>query len=565
MSDENRMKDSLMSRLQYFLDLILLVHAVFFLVYWIAVGNFREDVDLFISNLFNFSLPYTTLLILFTALLGLWGLLRLIRLRFTIHKGGWKSSAWNWVFLGLALIFLILFYGGFMLILRENPAQRGVILSLLNLARLGGDALIFLLAGILLRRLILYLRQRMQTAPKRWMWTVGIIITLISLVGLWLLPTLFPPNWVFDGDLPAKPALLAHRGASMLAPENTLAAAELAAEYGAFGFETDVRISLDGVAFLMHDETLARTTNIAEIFPDRVNDPASSFTMEELNQLNAGLWFIQKDPFGTIDDGLVSQSQLAINQGQAIPTLSAALDLVDQEGLVILFDLRYPPQDHPYFDSFFEIVLNQCRESGLNEDIWFMVSQELLPDVIEQTPQFTRVIGASCTELPAAQALVSIDYEIVNVDTGICSQDIDGYRERGLGVNVYTVDQPWLFSQFWLSGVTSITTNNVHTISQMDRPVLQVPYSRYLLFWGLYGIFVAIWLASSQPKRAGSDEDQSDIAQEKPSQEEKPILSQGPSFQWETLDVDQESHEVQALEEEDRSQEADAPGQNNDG
>jgi hypothetical protein len=48
--------------------------------------------------------------------------------------------------------------------------------------------------------------------------------------------------------------------------------------------------------------------------------------------------------------------------------------------------------------------------------------------------------------------------------------------------------------------VTSITTNNIHTLSQLDEPILNLPYSRFLLFWGLYGIIVAIWIASSQPK-----------------------------------------------------------------
>jgi hypothetical protein len=104
------------------------------------------------------------------------------------------------------------------------------------------------------------------------------------------------------------------------------------------------------------------------------------------------------------------------------------------------------------------------------------------------------------TELPSTQRLKDSGYDILNVDTGISAQAVQSYREEGLGVNVYTIDQPWLFSQFWLSGVTSVTTNNVHTFSQIDKPSLNIPYSRYLLYWGLFGIIVAIWLAGSQPK-----------------------------------------------------------------
>ena len=111
----------------------------------------------------------------------------------------------------------------------------------------------------------------------------------------------------------------------------------------------------------------------------------------------------------------------------------------------------------------------------------------------------TRVVGVSSTDLPDAESLLNLHYEIVNVDTGISAQEIQAYRDQGLGVNVYTIDEGWLFSQYWLSGVTSVTTNNVQTFSQMQKPYLNLPYSRYLLFWGVYGIIIAIWLASSQP------------------------------------------------------------------
>ena len=174
---------------------------------------------------------------------------------------------------------------------------------------------------------------------------------------------------------------------------------------------------------------------------------------------------------------------------------------MEQEDLVFLFDMRYPPEDHPYHDEFFDIVLAQCRESGLNGDIWFLVDQDQIDKLIEEAPQMTRVVGISSKTPPAAGTLVEQQYEIVNVDTGIRTQEIRAYRSQGLGVNVYTIDQPWLFSQFWLSGVTSVTTNNVNTMSELNQPFLNLPYARYLLFWGLFGIVVAIWLASAQPAR----------------------------------------------------------------
>lgn len=493
-------------RLHYVLAFILLLHSLFFIVYWLSVGSFRPDVNEYVGDLIGLQLPYTTIVIVLYVLLALWSLIRFVRLRFAIKNGVWKPSAMSWVYAGVWLVFMAGIYLAFWTILKMNPSQKGVVIHLLNLVRLVSDAVIFLFIAVWLRRAIVFFRKGITTHEgSTWQFTMGIVLVLVALVGLWLMPALFPPNWAYQGDLPTRPALVAHRGASMLAPENTIASGELAAANEALGFETDVRISKDGVPFLMHDQTLARTTNIAEVFPDRVNEDASNFTMEELKQLNAGLWFIQTDPFNTIEEGLVSQSQLSIDQGQRIPTLSEALNMVKANEMVIMFDMRYPPADHPFYEKFFDVVLKTCLESGLNGNVWFLVDREDLPQLMNDAPQMTRVIGASSEDLPTAVSLLDLHYEIVNVDTGITARQIRAYRDQGLGVNVYTIDEPWLFSQFWLSGVTSVTTNNIQTFSQLEKPNLNVPYSRYLLFWGLYGIIVAIWLASSQPETKSSE------------------------------------------------------------
>ena len=484
----------------YVLGLLVILHSLFFLVYLFAVGLFRQTMDGFLSGLIGITLPYVTLVMVLVALLLLATAIRFWGLRKVLNGGQRHPLVPDGLFFAVWFLFLLGFYAAFYVIFQQDPSQKGVVRHLLSLTRLGGDALLFLMAAVWLRRLVLFLRGKQQDADPRWPWTVGITLTLVALVGLWLVPALFPPSWAYQGDLPTKPALMAHRGASMLAPENTLGALDLAKTYQALGFETDLRISLDGVPFLMHDETLARTTNIAEVFPERVDERASSFTLEELKTLNAGLWFIQKDPYGTIKRGAVTQTQLSINQGQVIPTFAEALERVGEHGMVIMFDMRDPPADHPYYEEYFSIVLEQSLEARLTSDVWFLLSQEQLPIVLERAPGMTRVAGVSSSALPAPDALLELGYEIVNVDTGISTADIRAYRAQGLGVNVYTIDEPWLFSQFWLAGVTSVTTNNIHTLSLLDRPFLNVPYARYVLFWGLFGIILAIWLASSQPE-----------------------------------------------------------------
>jgi glycerophosphoryl diester phosphodiesterase len=78
------------------------------------------------------------------------------------------------------------------------------------------------------------------------------------------------------------PRLCAHRGAGKLAPENTLAAFRLGYAHGYRMVEFDVKLSADGVAFLLHDATLDRTTN--------VQGRADAHTWRELSQLDAGGW-----------------------------------------------------------------------------------------------------------------------------------------------------------------------------------------------------------------------------------------------------------------------------------
>ena len=78
------------------------------------------------------------------------------------------------------------------------------------------------------------------------------------------------------------PQWIAHRGAGKLAPENTLAAFKLGARYGYRMFECDVKLSSDGVPFLLHDDTLERTTHGHGVAGDQA--------WPALKQLDAGGW-----------------------------------------------------------------------------------------------------------------------------------------------------------------------------------------------------------------------------------------------------------------------------------
>src|SRR5258706_14363654 len=105
------------------------------------------------------------------------------------------------------------------------------------------------------------------------------------------------------------PLIIGHRGASALAPENTLAAFKRALEDGAAGVELDVRLASDGVPVVIHDPTLRRT-GLRE-------DVVAKMTSRELREVEVGTWFNRIQP-------QISQTRYS---GQFVPTLDQILDL----------------------------------------------------------------------------------------------------------------------------------------------------------------------------------------------------------------------------------------------
>lgn len=93
------------------------------------------------------------------------------------------------------------------------------------------------------------------------------------------------------------PAIMAHRGLSYYAPEETLPAYLLALEIGEdLYLEADIQRTKDGVLVCFHDDNLKRTTNIAQVFPDKKDYEIHQLTYEELKQLDLGSWFNLKYP-----------------------------------------------------------------------------------------------------------------------------------------------------------------------------------------------------------------------------------------------------------------------------
>ncbi|MFG2516831.1 glycerophosphodiester phosphodiesterase [Streptomyces sp. NPDC048584] len=122
----------------------------------------------------------------------------------------------------------------------------------------------------------------------------------------------------------ARPLVIAHRGASAYAPENTLAAVDRAAALGVDWVENDVQRTRDGELVVLHDDSLQRTTDVEEVFPDRAPWKVSDFTAAEIARLDAGSWFD------------------AAYAGARVPTLEQFVHRVEEHRQKLLLEIKNP-------------------------------------------------------------------------------------------------------------------------------------------------------------------------------------------------------------------------------
>ena len=92
-------------------------------------------------------------------------------------------------------------------------------------------------------------------------------------------------------DYMMKDMVIAHRGTTYWAPEETESAFRWARNIGADYLELDLQITKDSFLIALHDNDLRRTTNISSVFPERDSLPTLNFTLKELRSLDAGSWF----------------------------------------------------------------------------------------------------------------------------------------------------------------------------------------------------------------------------------------------------------------------------------
>ncbi|XP_010019630.1 PREDICTED: glycerophosphodiester phosphodiesterase domain-containing protein 5, partial [Nestor notabilis] len=262
-----------------------------------------------------------------------------------------------------------------------------------------------------------------------------------------------------------------------LAPENTLMSFQKAVEQKMYGVQADVVLSYDGVPFLMHDKTLRRTTNVEEVFPERAYEHSSMFNWTDLEKLNAGEWFLRNDPFWTA--GSLSRSDYLEAANQSVCKLADMLEVIKDNTSLIL-NFQNLPSAHPYYSTYINITLETILASGIRQQavMW-------LPDTERQlvrhiAPGFQQTSGLKLdTERMREKGIVKLNLRY----TKVTSEDVRDYAMANLSVNLYTVNEPWLYSILWCAGVQSVTSDSSHVLRKVPFPTWLMPPDEYRLIW----------------------------------------------------------------------------------
>ena len=150
-----------------------------------------------------------------------------------------------------------------------------------------------------------------------------------------------------------RPAIIAHRGASAYAPENTLAAFKLALEQGADGIELDAKLSADDQVVVIHDQTLNRTTP--------VNGRVKDFIVADLHKMDAGSHFdiaFRGEPIPTLDEVFKAVGQLTYINVELTNYATPNDNLVEK---VVELVKRNKLQQRVFFSSFNVFNLIRAR------------------------------------------------------------------------------------------------------------------------------------------------------------------------------------------------------------
>jgi glycerophosphoryl diester phosphodiesterase len=230
--------------------------------------------------------------------------------------------------------------------------------------------------------------------------------------------------------------IIAHRGFSARAPENTLAAIEAAIDADADAVEFDLHVTADGTPVLFHDATLERTTDGEGALSDR--------TLAQLRGLDAGSWFAPEfagEPIPTLAEALgrlrapIRRVYPEVKGYRSLDDLGRMVDIVSEHRL----------QERTAFISMDWTALEHIRGLHANLGIGY---------IVEKASRAREGIERAAGD---AHALVDFKASLLLEDRTLAEEA----GRRGVELAVWTVDEPTDAARLLDLGVPRITTNRV--------------------------------------------------------------------------------------------------------
>jgi glycerophosphoryl diester phosphodiesterase len=272
-----------------------------------------------------------------------------------------------------------------------------------------------------------------------------------------------------------------------LAPENTLESFEKAARFGCHLIELDVHVSKDDELIVVHDDDLSRCSNVREIFPGRAPWFVSDFTTDEIGTLDAGSWYVaelrkptaQRQPFlRSLTEQErrthISKDDLARygSGGVRHPRLREALELARKLGLLVNVEIKTLPRLYPGIaGKVVQLIKKLHMERAV---IVSSFDHQQLAQVRRRSKSIaTAVLVSDRLHQPGRYVRYQLDGDAYNPSCcGTCDSlglgSVTGHIDRasirsalavGLGVNVWTENEPARMRQLIEAGVTGIFTD----------------------------------------------------------------------------------------------------------
>lgn len=226
--------------------------------------------------------------------------------------------------------------------------------------------------------------------------------------------------------------IIAHRGASYDAPENTLASVRLGWEQGADGVEVDVHLSKDNRIVVIHDEDTRRVAGIKRLVRD--------CTLAELQKLDCGKW------------------KAARWNGERFATLEEVLDTIPK-GKRMLVEIKSGPEIIPYFPARQDVIA-----IGFDRETMRLLKRRYADLEVYWVVGWRRDLKRGGW-LPKPAALIGqcLDAGLNGLDVGanrpLSADLVRQVKDAGLKLYVWTVDSPTKARTLQAVGVDGIATN----------------------------------------------------------------------------------------------------------